>query len=104
MMPFVPIVRVPNVDQAIREAIASEHGYFHTAIIHSRNIENMHNMARAVNTTVFVKNGPSVAGLGYGGEGHTSFSIASPTGEGLTSARSFTRDRRCVLVDHFRII
>ncbi|MCC7265324.1 MAG: aldehyde dehydrogenase EutE [Candidatus Latescibacteria bacterium] len=104
MMPFLPIIRVPNVDQAIRLAIESEHGYRHTAIIHSRNIENMHNMAKAADTTVFVKNGPSFSGLGIGGEGFSTFSIASPTGEGLTSARTFTRQRRCSLVDYFRII
>ena len=104
MMPFLPIIRVPNVDQAIRMAIESEHGYRHTAIIHSRNIENMHNMARAADTTVFVKNGPSFSGLGIGGEGFSTFSIASPTGEGLTSARTFTRQRRRSLVDYFRII
>ena len=103
MMPFLPIVRVPNVDQAIRAAIDSEHGFFHTAVIHSRNIENMHNMARAANTTVFVKNGPSYAGLGLGGEGFGTYSIAGPTGEGLTSARTFTRQRRCSLIDYFRI-
>ena len=103
MMPFLPIVRVPNVDQAIRAAVESEHGYRHTAVIHSRNIENMHNMARAVDTTVFVKNGPSYAGLGLGGEGFGTYSIAGPTGEGLTSARTFTRQRRCSLVDYFRI-
>ena len=103
MMPFLPIVRVPNVDQAIRAAIESEHGYFHTAVIHSRNVENMHNMARAANTTVFVKNGPSYAGLGLGGEGFGTYSVAGPTGEGLTSARTFTRQRRCSLVDYFRI-
>ncbi len=103
MMPFLPIVRVPNVDQAIRAAVESEHGYFHTAVIHSRNVETMHNMARAVNTTVFVKNGPSYAGVGLGGEGFGTYSIAGPTGEGLTSARTFTRQRRCSLVDYFRI-
>jgi propionaldehyde dehydrogenase len=103
MMPFVPIVRVANVEQAIRAAVISEHGYHHTAIIHSLNVENMHNMARAVDTTIFVKNGPSFAGLGLGGEGFATFSIASPTGEGLTSARTFTRQRRCALVDYFRI-
>ena len=103
MMPFLPIVRVPNVDQAIRAAVISEHGYRHTAIIHSRNVENMHNMARAVDTTIFVKNGPSFAGLGLGGEGFGSFSIAGPTGEGITSPRTFTRQRRCSLVDYFRI-
>jgi acyl-CoA reductase-like NAD-dependent aldehyde dehydrogenase len=103
MMPFLPIVRVPNVEQAIRLAIESEHGYRHTAVIHSRNIENMHNMARAVDTTIFVKNGPSYGGVGIGGEGFCTFSIAGPTGEGLTSARTFTRQRRCSLVDYFRI-
>lgn len=103
MMPFVPIVRVPNVDQAIREAIESEHGYRHTAVIHSRNIENMHNMARAADTTIFVKNGPSYAGLGVGGEGCSTFSIAGPTGEGITTTRTFTRRRRCSLIDYFRI-
>ena len=103
MMPFLPIVRVPNIDQAIREAVISEHGYGHTAVIHSRNIENMHNMARAVDTTIFVKNGPSYAGVGLGGEGFGTYSIAGPTGEGLTSPRTFTRQRRCALVDYFRI-
>ena len=103
MMPFVPIIRVPNVDQGIRAAVESEHGYRHTAVMHSRNIENMHNMARAADTTVFVKNGPSYAGLGIGGEGFGTYSIAGPTGEGLTSARTFTRQRRCSLVDYFRI-
>jgi aldehyde dehydrogenase len=103
MMPFLPIIRVRNVEEGIRAAIESEHGYRHTAIIHSRNIENMHNMARAVDTTVFVKNGPSFAGLGVGGEGYATFSIAGPTGEGMTTARTFTRRRRCALIDYFRI-
>ncbi|MFL2542276.1 MAG: aldehyde dehydrogenase family protein [Candidatus Latescibacterota bacterium] len=103
MMPFLPIVRVPNIDQAIREAVISENGYGHTAIIHSRNIENMHRMAVAANTTIFVKNGPSYAGVGLGGEGFGTYSIAGPTGEGLTSPRTFTRQRRCALVDYFRI-
>ena len=104
MMPFLPIVRVANIDQAIQAAIESEHGFRHSAMIHSRNIENMHNMARLVDTTIFVKNGPSVASLGVGGEGSSTFSIAGPTGEGITTARTFTRRRRCTLVDYFRII
>lgn len=103
MMPFLPIIRVPNVDQGIRAALISEHGYKHTAIIHSRNIENMHKMARIMDTTIFVKNGASVAGLGIGGEGFGTFSIAGPTGEGITAPRTFTRQRRCALVDYFRI-
>lgn len=103
MMPFLPIVRVRDVDEGIRLAIESEHGYRHTAMIHSKNVEHMHNMARAADTTVFVKNGPSYSGLGVDGEGYSTFSIAGPTGEGLTTARTFTRRRRCSLVDYFRI-
>ena len=104
MMPFIPIVRCRNVTEAINLAIASEHGYGHTACIHSRNIQNMHEMARRVNTTLFVKNGPSTAALGAGGEGYTSFSIAGATGEGCTTPLTFTRQRRCALVDYFRIV
>ena len=104
MMPVMPLVRVRNADEGIDLAVRAEQGFGHTAMMHSKNIDNLSRMAREINCSIFVKNGPSVAGLGYGGEGYTSFSIASPTGEGLTSARSFTRDRRCVLVDHFRIV
>ncbi len=104
MMPFLPIVRVSDVHKAIDLAVQAEHGYGHTAVMHSRSVENMTEMARKCNTAIFVKNGPSIAGLGVGGEGHLSFSIAGPTGEGLTSPRTFTRQRRCTLVDYFRII
>jgi acyl-CoA reductase-like NAD-dependent aldehyde dehydrogenase len=104
MTPCLPIVRCRNVDQAIEWALEAEHGFGHTAIIHSKNVENMSKMARIMNTTIFVKNGASMAGDGLGGEGYVSFSIASPTGEGITSARTFTRQRRCVLVDYFRIV
>ena len=81
-----------------------EHGNGHTASMYSRNIVNLHAMARAINTSIFVKNAPTYAGLGLGGEGFTSFTIASPTGEGLTTAPDFARRRRCVLKEHFRII
>ncbi len=104
MMPFVPLVRTPDVCTAIDWAIQAERGYRHTAVMHSKNVENMTVMARKCRCTIFVKNGPSSAGLGAGGEGHTSFSIATPTGEGCTSARTFTRQRRCTLVDYFRIV
>ena len=76
----------------------------HTAHMHSKNIDNLSRFAKAVETTIFVKNAPSFAGIGFGGEGHTTFTIAGPTGEGITSARSFTRQRRCVMADSFRII
>jgi aldehyde dehydrogenase len=104
MMPILPLTRVRTVDDAIDFAIEVEHGYRHTASMHSRNIEKLSRMARLCDCSIFVKNGPNVSGLGYGGEGPTSFTIASPTGEGMTTARSFTRIRRCSLVDHFRIV
>ena len=104
MMPILPIVRVKDIDQAIDLAVKAEHGNRHTAHMHSKNIDNLTRFARAVETTIFVKNAPSYAGIGFGGEGHTTFTIAGPTGEGITSAKSFTRLRRCVLAESFRII
>ena len=104
MMPILPIVRVDNIDQAIEMAVKAEHGNRHTAHMHSKNIDHLSRFAKAVETTIFVKNAPSYAGIGFGGEGHTTFTIAGPTGEGITSARSFTRQRRCVMADSFRII
>ena len=104
MMPFVPFVRCRDVDEAIRLAHESEHGFRHTAIIHSHDVRAMTRMGRLLDTTLFVKNGPSVAGLGLGGEGYLSFSIATPTGEGVTTPLTFTRQRRCTLVDDLRIL
>ena len=104
MMPILPIVRVKNIEEAIDLAVKAEHGNRHTAHMHSKNIDNLSAFAKAVETTIFVKNAPSYAGIGFGGEGHTTFTIAGPTGEGITSARSFTRKRRCVMADNFRII
>ena len=104
MMPILPIVRVKDIDEAIDLAVKAEHGNRHTAHMHSKNIDNLTRFARAVETTIFVKNAPSYAGIGFGGEGHTTFTIAGPTGEGITSAKSFTRQRRCVLAESFRII
>jgi len=104
MMPVLPVVRVKDVNEGIEFAVKVEQGNRHTAIMHSNHVEHMTAFARAIQTTIFVKNGPSYAGIGLGGEGHTSFTIAGPTGEGLTSARTFTRQRRCTLVESFRII
>ncbi|TDK60913.1 aldehyde dehydrogenase EutE [Bacillus salipaludis] len=104
LMPILPIVRVPDVDKAIELAVIAEKGNRHTAIMHSQNITNLTKMAQEIQATIFVKNGPSVAGLGFESEGFTTLTIAGPTGEGLTSARTFTRQRRCVLVDGLRII
>ena len=104
MMPILPIVRVDDIDEAIDLAVKAEHGNRHTAHMHSKNIDHLTRFARAVETTIFVKNAPSYAGIGFGSEGHATFTIAGPTGEGLTSARSFTRQRRCVMADSFHII
>ena len=104
LMPVMPLVRVKDVDAAIDLAVECEHGFRHTAIMHSLNIAKLSKMAKAMNCSIFIKNGPSYAGLGFGGAGFASFTIASPTGEGVTRARTFTRERRCTLVDYFRII
>jgi len=103
MMPVLPVVRVDNVDEAIELAVQVEHGNRHTAIMHSTNVDKLTKMARQIQTTIFVKNGPSYAGLGVGGEGYPTFTIAGPTGEGLTSARAFARNRRCVMVEALNI-
>jgi aldehyde dehydrogenase len=104
MMPVLPLLRAQNVDEAIAWALKLERGLRHTAGLHSRDIDTLHRMARVMNTSLFVKNGPHIASLGAGGEGWTSMTISTPTGEGVTSARTFVRLRRCTLVDAFRIV
>jgi acyl-CoA reductase-like NAD-dependent aldehyde dehydrogenase len=104
MMPILPLVRVRDADEAIDLAKLAEHGFRHTAVMHSKNLDHLSRMAREMDCSIFVKNGPSFDGLGYGGEGFCSFTIASPTGEGITSPISFSRIRRCVLKDSFRIV
>ena len=104
MMPIMPVVAMPDVNAAIDLAVESEHGFGHTAVMHSKNVDNLTRMARKINCSIFVKNGPNLAGLGWGGEGYTSFTISTPTGEGMTTCRSFSRLRRCTLKDGFRIV
>lgn len=104
LMPILPLVRVSNWEEAIACAARVEHGHGHTAVMYSTHIDHLHRMASTIDTCIFVKNAPSLAGLGMGGEGHTSWTIAHPTGEGLTTAVNFTRERRCTLKDHFRIV
>ena len=104
MMPFVPVVRVKNVDEAIEASVRSEHGYRHTAIIHTRNAETATKMARAMNTTLMIMNAASPASLGVGGPGYFSHTIATPTGEGITTPLSFTRERQMVVGNALRII
>jgi acyl-CoA reductase-like NAD-dependent aldehyde dehydrogenase len=104
MMPVLPVTPVPDVDRGITLAKEAEHGFGHSSGMYSRDIGALSRMARTINTSIFTKNGPFYAGLGEGGEDYTSFTIASPTGEGLTGPVAFSRLRRCVLVDHFRIV
>jgi aldehyde dehydrogenase len=104
MMPFLPFVRCRDIDDAIQKAQRSEHGFRHTAVIHSNNVRHMTKMGKVMDTTLFIKNGPSMAGLGLGGEGYLSFSIAGPTGEGVTTPLTFTRERRCSMIDDLRIL
>ena len=99
MMPVMPIVRVPCWKAAIKAALQAEHGFRHTSVMHSKNVDRLTEMAQRCDTTLFVKNGPSTAGLGLGGEGFLSFTIATPTGEGVTTPMTFTRSRRCVMVE-----
>jgi len=104
LMPVHGLVRVTGLDEAVAMAVRVEHGYRHTAGMYSRNIDALHRMARAADTSIFVKNAPHFAGLGAGGEGYTAWTIASPTGDGCTNARTWTRERRCTLVRYFRIV
>lgn len=104
MTTFVPFVRCRDFRHGLELAKKHEHNYRHTSIIHTRNVRNMSIMGREMDTTLFIKNGPCMAGLGLGGEGFLSYSIATPTGEGVTSPLTFTRQRRCTLVDDLRIV
>jgi aldehyde dehydrogenase len=104
MMPVLPVTTAPNVNAAIDLALEIEQGFGHSAMMHSRDLAALSRMAKFINTTLFVKNGSSLAGLGVGGEGYTAFTIGTATGEGMTTARTFVRERRCALVDYFRIV
>jgi acyl-CoA reductase-like NAD-dependent aldehyde dehydrogenase len=104
LLPVIPVVRAKDACEAIEMALRAEQGMGHTASIYSTNIDNMHRMARVMDTCIFVKNGPHYVGLGGEGEGFTSWTIAHPTGEGLTCAIHFVRTRRCALQDYFRIV
>ena len=103
MTSMIPVIRVRDVEEGVADAKNAEHGYKHSSIIHSRHVDNMTVMARELDSTLFVKNGPSTAGLGLGGEGYLTYSIATTTGEGITTPETFTRKRRCVMVDNLRI-
>ena len=99
MMPILGIVRAKDFEDAVEQAVWLEHGNRHSAHIHSKNVDHITTYAKAIDTAILVKNAPSYAALGFGGEGYCTFTIASRTGEGLTSASTFTKRRRCVMSD-----
>lgn len=103
LMPIVPIITVEDFEEGLSTCLFLENGLHHTATMHSLNMERLNRMARKIQTSIFVKNGPSFAGLGYNGEGVTTFTIATPTGEATTTARHFARRRRCCLTTGFQI-
>ncbi len=103
LMPLIPLIKAENFDEMLEIALELEQGYKHTATIHSESIEHLNRAAKKMQTSVFVKNGASLLGIGFDKEGHTSFTIATATGEGTTSARHFARRRRCTLTSGFSI-
>ena len=104
LSPIVPLVRYRDWEECVQAALRVEHSFFHTATMHSMAIDRLDHMAKLVNVSIFVKNAPSYAGLGMGGEGYTAWTIAGTTGEGLTNARTWTKQRRCTLAGFFRIV
>ncbi len=104
MTPVLPFVRCNSFEEAVDFALQAEHGYRHTAVVHSKLVDHMTYMGKIMDTTLYIKNGPSVAGDGIGGEGYTNLSIACTTGEGVCTPNTFTRFRRCTMVDNLRIV
>ena len=104
LMPVLPLVRVADFDEALAASLRAEHGFRHSAAIHSTHVVHMSRMARAMETTIFTKNAPSYASIGVGGDCPTAFTIATTTGQGPTTPLSFCRTRRCLLHGAFRIV
>jgi aldehyde dehydrogenase len=104
MMPFLPVVRVADFEAGVAAAQQAEQGYRHTAVVHTRNVEHATHMARVLNTTLFIQNAPSTAALGVNGPGYFSHTVATPTGEGVTTPLTFTRERQFTVGNAMRFI
>lgn len=104
MMPVMPVTKAPSFEKAVEFAKNAEHGFKHTAVIHSRLVDHMTYMGKELDTTLYIKNGPSLAGNGAGGEGYGGWSIACGTGEGIATPMTYTRLRRCSMIDNLRIL
>ena len=105
MMPLMPIVKVRDFEDGLNASLASEHDYRHTALIHSKDMDRITEYARAMNTTIVVANGSSTQGDGPDdGEAYMAFTIATPTGEGVTSPRNFCKIRRLAIAGSLRFV
>ncbi len=103
LMPLISIVKVKDFEEALEVAKVSEKGHRHTAGIHSGMIERLSIAAKEMQTSIFVKNGCSLNAIGFESKNATSFSIANQTGEGVVSARTLARRRKCCLVEALSI-
>jgi len=105
MMPVIPVVRVRDYKEGLRFSLEAERGYAHTAIIHSKDMDRITEFALTMNTTIVVANGYSTQGDGPdSGEAYMGFTIATPTGEGITSPRSFCKVRRLAVAGSLRFV
>ncbi|MEW5950535.1 MAG: aldehyde dehydrogenase EutE [Elusimicrobia bacterium] len=102
LMPVLPITSASNVDEAIELAYKLEWENHHTSGMYSMNVDNLTRMGRRMACSIFVKNACTLHGLGLG-EGYSSMSIGTPTGDGITKPTHFTRPLQCSLVGYFRI-
>ena len=102
LMPVLPVTVVPDLAAAIELAYQVEGGNHHSAAMYSTHVGNLTRMGRRLQCSIFVKNAPTLYGLGLG-EGYASMSIGTPTGDGITKPSHFVRPLHCCLVGYFRI-
>ncbi len=102
LMPVLPVTSARDVDAAIELAYQAEGGNHHSAAMYSTHIGNLTRMARRLQCSIYVKNAPTLYGLGLG-EGYASMSIGTPTGDGITKPSHFVRPLHCCVVGYFRI-
>lgn len=107
LMPILPVVNCPDFKSLLQTAVEVEGGNHHTASIHSENLPNINRAAHRMNTSIFVANGPTFAATGVGDNGYytgaSAFTIATPTGEGTTTTKTFTRRRRFTSPEGFSL-
>jgi propionaldehyde dehydrogenase len=94
LMPVLPILLVDSFKEAMAAALRIEHGFGHTAMIHSKDIDRITQFGQMINTTNFIVNARSQAMAAEKAKGGTAWTIAGATGEGNTTPRSYTKERR----------